>query len=164
MSPVNDQDAALEAAFRITDRVVRLVTTIVWLGFFVIGGLLAIYLWLVVNPTHEPSAAVAAGKVEKLVLDAWDRLLPIATSVLKIVAPVLVLFLGLAFLGALSRQNAQPFDLRKLTSDLPSVLALLIVVTICLLPLGGLVVPEVLNNIALVVVGFYFGKRDRRAE
>ncbi len=43
-------------------------------------------------------------------------------------------------------------------ADLPSFLAVVIVITICLLSLAGLEVPGVLNNVALVVVGYYFGK------
>lgn len=158
-----ERDQALDAAFRITDRVVRLITTIVWLGFLLIVGLVIVYVWLVINPNQDTSAGLASGKIEALVLGAWDRILPIATSVLKLVGPVLVLFLALAFLGALARKGASPFDLTKITSDLPSVLALVIILTICLLPLAGLGVPDVLNNIALVVVGFYFGKREREA-
>jgi hypothetical protein len=160
---VSERDEALQAAFRITDRVVGLISTIVWLGFFLIVGLVVVYVWLVVNPHQDTSAGLAAGKIEALMLSAWDRILPIATSVLKLVGPVLVLFLGLALLGALARRGAHPLDLSRVTSDLPSVLALVIIVTICLLPLGGLGVPDALNNIALVVVGFYFGKRDRGA-
>ena len=76
-----------------------------------------------------------------------------------VMAPVIVLLVALAILKVLSRKNAQPFDLSKFLSDLPSLIAILIVTAICLLPLSGLEVPEVLNNVALVVVGFYFGKR-----
>lgn len=159
-----ERDEALAAAFQITNRIVGVVTTIVWLGFLLIVGLVAVYVWLVINPNQDPSAGLASGKIETLVLNAWDRILPIATSVLRLVGPVLALFLGLAFLGTLARKGASPLDLTKVTSDLPSVLALVIIVTICLLPLGGLAVPDVLNNIALVVVGFYFGKRDRQTD
>lgn len=160
---VIERDQALDAAARITNRIVGLIITIVWLGFLLIVGLVVVYVWLVVNPNQDPSAGLASGKIEGLVFSAWDRILPIATSVLKLVGPVLVLFLAVAVLGALARRGASPLDLSKVTSDLPSVLALVIILTICLLPLGGLVVPDILNNIALVVVGFYFGKRDREA-
>lgn len=156
-----EQDEALEAASRIAERVVSLISTIVWLGFLLIVGLVVVYVWLVINPNQDTSAGLASGKIESLVLGAWDRILPIATSILRLVGPVLVLFLALAFLKVLARKGASPLDLAKITSDLPSVLALVIILTICLLPLGGIGVPDVLNNIALVVVGFYFGKRDR---
>jgi hypothetical protein len=73
---------------------------------------------------------------------------------------VLILLVGLVILAYLSAKGAAPFDLSKITGDLPSTLALVIILTICLLPLAGSDVPSVLNNIALVVVGFYFGKRD----
>jgi len=165
VNPRNDRaterDEALEAAFKLTNRVVGLITTVVWLGFLLIVGLVVVYVWLVINPNQDSSAGLASSKIESLVLNAWDRILPIATNVLKLVGPVLVLFLALAFLKALARKGASPLDLSKITSDLPSVLALVIILTICLLPLGGIGVPDVLNNIALVVVGFYFGKRDR---
>src|SRR5436190_777706 len=86
----NERDQALHAAFQITDRIVGFITTIVWLGFFLIVGLVVVYVWLVVNPNQDPSAGLASGKIEGLVLNAWDRILPIATGVLKLVGPVLV--------------------------------------------------------------------------
>lgn len=155
-----DQDQALEVAARITDRIVSLITTIVWLALILVVGLISVYVWLVVNPKQDTSADLATARIESLVLNSWNQVHPLAASVLKMVGPVLVLFLGLALIGVLSRKGASPFDLVKITSDLPSLLALIIILSICLLPLGGLPVPDVLNNIALVVVGFYFGKRD----
>ncbi len=90
----------------------------------------------------------------------WDKLIPIGQTVLRVAAPVVIILLAVLLLRTLARSGATPFDFGRITSDLPSTLALVIVITICLLPLAGLGVPDVLNNVALVVVGFYFGKRE----
>jgi hypothetical protein len=90
----------------------------------------------------EPTSAARATAlvdIERVMSAMWERLIPIGLQVLKLVA------------------------LSKITSDLPSALALIVIITICLLPLAGVAVPDVLNNIALVVVGFYFGKREASA-
>ena len=96
-------------------------------------------------------------------MTVWDRIIPLGATALRVIAPVIVLLLAVALLTILSRRGAAPFDLSKVVSDLPSVLAMIIVITICLLPLSGLGVPDVLNNVALVVVGFYFGKKTTKA-
>ena len=157
---IPQSDRALDAALQLANRIVGLVSTIIALGFVLILGLVVVYIWLVINVNQDSSAGLASAKIESLVLAVWDRVIPIATAVLRVVGPVLVLFLAFALLSVLAKRGASPLDLAKITSDLPSVLALLIIVTICILPVSGLEVPTALNNIALVVVGFYFGKRD----
>src|SRR5262249_6306058 len=89
----------------------------------------------------------------------WGQLVPLVSQFASLVAPVIVLIFALGLLYRLGIGGASPFSSSTLLSDLPSALALVIIATICLLPLAGLEVPGVLNNIALVVVGFYFGKR-----
>ena len=153
-------DPALEVAHRIVDRIVGIVTIIVVLAFVLLAGLVAVYVWFTVNPAADTNASVVAAQVLTLLTTLWGQLVPLATSVVRIVAPVLIILVAMILLRALSRRSATPLDLRRITSDLPSVLALVIIATICVLPLSGLAVPDVLSNVALVVVGFYFGKRD----
>jgi hypothetical protein len=106
--------------------------------------------------------ADALVNLERAMSTMWDRLVPIGQTVLRVAAPVVIILLAVLLLRTLARAGATPFDLSRVTSDLPSTLALIIVITICLLPFAGLGVPDVLNNVALVVVGFYFGKRESR--
>ena len=42
-------------------------------------------------------------------------------------------------------------------TDVPSLIAIVVIATVCLLPFLRVTVPEVLSNIALVIIGFYFG-------
>ncbi|CCG97170.1 hypothetical protein; putative membrane protein [Marinobacter nauticus ATCC 49840] len=76
-------------------------------------------------------------------------------------APILVLLIvvvGIKMFIPASDESGQKI---QVLSDLPSVLALIIIGSICVLPFAGYGVPDVLQNVALVVVGFYFGRRDR---
>jgi len=153
-------DPALDAAYRLAEKLVNVLRFIIVVAFLLIIALVVAYVWLVVNPSQEPSAGMAAAKLETTLFNVWDKVIPIGLAIIKLVAPIVVLLLALVLLRILGRSGAAPFDLGKITSDLPSVLALLIIITICFLPIAGFSVPDVLNNIALVVVGFYFGKRD----
>ena len=121
-----------------------------------VGGYFYILLQM---PESDLRRADALSRIEQTMLSVWDKLIPIGTIALRVIAPVIVLMVALGVLRVLSRKGAQPFEPSKFVWDLPSLIAILIVLAICLLPLSGLEVPEVLNNVALVVVGFYFGKR-----
>jgi len=153
-------DPALHVAGALLHRLIGLVGTILWLGFFLVLAFGGAYLYFVLNPQGFSGASEAAENARSLLLEIWKSVSPIAVVALRVVAPVLLMLGALVLIAFLARRGASPFDLAKLTSDLPSLLAIVIILTICLLPLSGLDVPDVLNNIALVVVGFYFGKRE----
>jgi hypothetical protein len=97
--------------------------------------------------------------VADILISLWREMLPYIGRFVQLIAPVFVLLFFLGILHRLSSVGNSSFDVSKFIGDLPSVLALIIIVTICLLPIAGFGIPDVLNNIALVVVGFYFGKR-----
>lgn len=151
---------ALQVAGHLLNRLIGLVSIIVVLGFILVLGLVAAYLYFVLNPDGFSGAPAAAEHTQSLLLNIWQGITPIAGTALRVVAPVVLILGALIVVAYLARRGAAPFDLSRVTSDLPSFLAILIILTICLLPLSGLEVPSVLSNIALVVVGFYFGKRD----
>lgn len=151
-----------EHLFRLADRVISLITLIVRLLAFIVIGLLFAYGALILQaPSANDGAAM---QLQMLILKLWEQTTPYVAQFIRLVAPIVVLLFALGVLQRLGKEGAMPFDTSKLLSDLPSVLALVIIVTICLLPLSGIAVPEVLNNIALVVVGFYFGKRKTADE
>jgi len=50
-------------------------------------------------------------------------------------------------------------QLLRTTSDVPSVIAIVVIFTVCLLPLMGIEIPQAMSNIGLVIVGFYFGSK-----
>lgn len=135
--------------FHLADKIINLIRLVVWLLVF--------YGVLIVQP-HEVMGG-AANQLKDLILSLWRDVTPYVARFASLVAPIFVLIFALGILHRLGKNCATPFDSGKLLSDLPSTLALIIIATICLLPLAGLVVPDVLNNVALVVVAFYFGKR-----
>jgi hypothetical protein len=153
-------DRMVVAISRLGEKVISLIGWIVFLTFFVFILLVGGYFYVLIQmPESDPRRPDLLTHIQETMLSVWDRIIPIGSTALRVIAPVIVLMVALAILQILSKKSAQPFDLSKFVTDLPSLIALLIVTAICLLPLSGLVVPEVLNNVALVVVGFYFGKR-----
>ena len=87
---------------------------------------------------------------------------PVLTNIALIVV-ILVLVRGLLF----SQEGRLPGQMRNLFADVPSAIAVLIIGTISLVTILGMDIPEALANIALVIVGFYFGQdrlRKRTAQ
>jgi hypothetical protein len=152
-----------EHLFHLADRVIGLITLVVGLLALVVVGLLAAFFYLLFQPQGANDGA-AAQMLQVLILKLWEQTAPYVAQFIHLVSPIVILLFALGVLHRLGKEGATPFDSSKLLADLPSVLALVIIVTICLLPLSGIEVPEVLNNIALVVVGFYFGKRKTADE
>jgi len=148
--------------FHLANRVISLIFLVIVALVLVLVGLLVFYGVLLSDPQSFPNGAAA--QLRELILNIWGQLTPYVSRFVTLVAPIFVLIFALGLLHRLGSNGASPFAVSKLLSDLPSALALLIITTICLLPLAGLGVPDVLNNIALVVVGFYFGKRKSSDE
>jgi hypothetical protein len=153
-----DARVIIDPAYRLVNRIISVLMAIIVIAGLVILGLLGAYFYAIFN---DKGAALV--DIERQMNAIWANLTPIASSVLRVVAPIIIVLLSFILIRILSRTGATSFNLGAVTSDLPSMLALIIVITICLLPLAGLDVPSVLNNIALVVVGFYFGKRETGA-
>ncbi len=108
-----------------------LLKLLVFLTFVVFAAFLAAYLYsLFGQSATDPHRDAALQRLEQVMGTIWDRILPLATTALQIIAPVIVLLLALALLFRLSHRNS-PIGLPKLVSDLPSFLAILIVATIC---------------------------------
>jgi hypothetical protein len=158
---MNEQTTG-DQLFHLAKGIIGLITLIVWLLMLIVIGLLVFYGFLITQPQELMGGA--ATQLKELILNLWTQITPYVSQFVRLIAPIFVLIFALGFLHRLNREGASPFDTSKLLSDLPSALALLIIFTICLLPLAGLTVPDVLNNIALVVVGFYFGKRKTTDE
>lgn len=161
----DEMQTLIDPVYRLASQIVSVLTAIVWLTLFAVIILIAAYLFALFGmDMNSASRANALIEIRQVISSIWDKLLPIAQQVLRFIAPVMVILLAVLGLRTLSRSGAAPFDLSRITSDLPSALALIIIVTICLLPLAGVAIPDVLNNVALVVVGFYFGRRETDAQ
>ena len=167
MSPVPEPTSEHEPTtsdhlFHLANRVISLIQLLVVLMLLVVVGTLVFYGYLITQPQEVLGGA--STQLRELILRLWEQVTPYAGRFASLVAPIFILIFALGVLHRLGRSGAAPFEVTKLFSDLPSTLALLIIATICLLPLAGLSIPDVLNNIALVVVGFYFGKRKSEGD
>ncbi len=154
----NDVDETSKHLFHLADKVIGLLYLVVWILAVIIIALLIAYGVLLLNPDDKSSASIA--QLQILIISFWEKISGYIGSFVRLVAPIFILLFALGILHKLGKQGVLPINAENLFGDLPSVLALIIIVTICLLPLSGIAVPDVLSNIALVVVGFYFGKRE----
>lgn len=161
MNEKNEQTTSTEL-FRLADRLIGLVSLIVTILGVLAFSVLLFYLFLLVQPDGVMRSN--SRELHELIVRLLEQITPYIAQFLRLLAPIFVLIFTLGVLHRLGKEGANPFNTSKLVSDLPSALALLIIATICLLPLAGLEVPSALNNIALVVVGFYFGKRKTSDE
>jgi hypothetical protein len=149
-----------EYLYLLTSKLIGILGALVIISLLAGVGLIVAFVFSLLSPP-QGARVDATSQIQSLIKILWDSVIPLGQTVLKIAAPILILLVALAAIRRLSTTNAGPIDLRVITSDLPSVLAILIVVAICLLPFAGVEIPQVLNNVALVVVGFYFGRRPR---
>jgi len=118
--------------------------------------ILAIGYVVVVSGSIEGVSPNAAADIKNTIIDIWKTLLPIAANALSIISPIIVL---LVLTGVAHKfLPTKEFTLSGVTQNLPSILAIVVILTICLLPILGMEIPNILGNIALVVVGYYFGK------
>jgi hypothetical protein len=92
-------------------------------------------------------AALGPGLAE-LVKGLWSVLAPVITIIV------------LTFLWRAIRHRAS--GQLEFVKDVPALIAVAVIVTVCMLPILRLGIPEPLANIALVIVGFYFGNQDRK--
>ena len=139
---------------------VGILSMVIGFAMLVLVVLIVAYIASLSMAVDQPSIRETVTRpIEDISLKLWDRVLPIGQTIITILAPILVFLL--AIVEADKLLPCRELSVARVTSDLPSVLALLIVATICLLPLAGVAVPNVLGNVALVVVGFYFGKQGR---
>ncbi|MEA5666197.1 hypothetical protein VA603_01415, partial [Stenotrophomonas sp. MH1] len=119
----SDNGHALEVAGVLLNRLVGLVTTIVVLGFILVLALVGAYLYFVLNPDGFSGAPAAAAQTQSLLLSIWQGVTPIASTALRVIAPVVLILGALVFVAYLARRGAAPFDLSPVTNDLPSFLA-----------------------------------------
>ncbi len=157
----NDLTAIASPVSTLTEKVISILWLIVFLSMMTFITLILVYLYvLLASDLSADRREDALSKISHLAFEIWDKLAPFGQDLLRFAAPVVVIFLALLALRTLIRSGAAPAALASAVSDLPSILALIIIVTLCILPLAGISIPTELNNVALVVVGFYFGKRE----
>lgn len=145
----------------------RVITTLQWIVIPPI--ILAIILMLVYfisllstnapSPAHEEFRNQLGSFLQqfspalgRFALEIWAFLAPILSLIVIIVTLRWLLF---------SPRHAFSKRLGGLVTDVPSLIAIVVLVTMCVLPLVRVDIPQSLGNIALVIIGFYFGVERR---
>ena len=97
---------------------------------------------------EEEKAAYVARKIEQIAFEAWRFLRPLLQAALVLgIAIAALTFFKLDLTGVTE----------KLNWDIRSLLAFSVVAAFCLSAIGGSEGAHLLKDVALVVVGFYFG-------
>jgi hypothetical protein len=156
-------DAIVDGAYQILARLIGIVRMLVVGILLIFFGLVVTYVFVLLGGEQAGIRLDQAQPIRELILQLWEQIAPLGIRALAIIAPVLLLLELLIVVRWLFTTGRLALDRSQFELNLNSVLAITIVVTICLLPLIGLEVPQVLGNVALVVVGFYFGRKSDEA-
>ncbi|MFK3641190.1 hypothetical protein [Pseudomonas protegens] len=136
-------------------RIIGIVSMIVAIPFLLILVLFMVYL-LAVAGVFGTGTGIDPQELKSTLLSVWKDLIPIATQAIQMLLPIITLILVAGALKWLLPSGS--FSLEKLKDNLTAILAIVVISTVCMLPLLGAKIPLALSNIALVVVGYYFGK------
>jgi hypothetical protein len=136
-------------------KIVGIVGNVVLLSIFLFI-ILAVGYVVLVSGCIQGVSPNAAAEVKNTIMEIWKTLIPITANALSVISPIIVLLV----LAGIAHKffPAKEYALSGITQNLPSILAIVVILTICLLPILGMEIPNILGNIALVVVGYYFGK------
>lgn len=132
------------------------ITPILLLCILAVAYLLAIYV-----PTDSVSAHTI-NELRNTIVSLWQSLLPIAHSAFSAVAPVLVLLVVAGLIRWIIPKEGKDLNIDVFTKNSPAIIAIIIIFTICLLAFTRAEIPGILSNIALIVVGFFFGKQEKK--
>ncbi|WP_312840861.1 hypothetical protein [Delftia tsuruhatensis] len=95
-------------------------------------------------------------EIRGLIIDIWKGILPIAEKLLKGTLPIAILALIVGLVKWILPSGS--FSAEILTRNLTAIISSIILATLCILPLLDKEVPLAISNIALVIIGYYFGK------
>ena len=151
----NGGDNSPLSPLRLVNRLVTLLYLVVLLPIIVLLFFLALYIYLAFREGFIGGAVEMMDKmigelgVAKITGNLWEVLAPIISII------VLVMLLRWLFCAPGDQFIAR--QLRQALTDVPSLIAVIVIATVCVLPLLKIEIPDPLGNIALVIVGFYFG-------
>lgn len=140
--------------FRIINRVINIFGGIITVFLLLIFISIVFYLFLPLMTNsfeHETYLKIDQifQKIDPIMNKIWDFIKPLIQFVIIVFIIKWVVF-----------SNSKTSDkLQNLIKDIPSFIALVVIATLCLIPIIGYTIPAPIGNIALVVVGFYFGNK-----
>ncbi|MFQ2633605.1 hypothetical protein ACK3ZK_01735 [Aeromonas caviae] len=141
--------------YDVLNKLLGVVNTIVCIPIAILLVLSVGYLFSVLGVLDSGTLNPQA-EIKQTLMSVWEGLLPIAKQALTALLPIVVLILIISAVKWVLPSGA--FSAEVLTKNLTSIVALVVLATLCILPLLGQEIPLVLSNIALVIVGYYFGK------
>lgn len=157
------------APLNLINRIISLLFLLVGIPVLLWAGLLIItYLPLLFPSTLAADQSVASSQLREQALTLLRDTSPFTSTFAKtlwsFLAPVLSVIIIVVLLRWLlfsQHSGAVGERLGTMVRDVPSLIAVVVIITICLLPILSTEVPAALSNIALVIVGFYFGTERR---
>ncbi|MDD3597368.1 hypothetical protein [Sulfuricurvum sp.] len=147
--------------YNVLSKVISLIGTILIVPIIIFFILSAGYVIALTNYNDQQSKYMSS-EIKMLIFDLWKSLFPLAEHALSIIGPILILVIIVGIIKWLV--PIEKISLRSISDNLPSILAILIIGSISILPVMGQEIPSVMSNIALVVVGFYFGKLQIKSD
>lgn len=153
MSETNGE-ASNQGIYSVLHRLLSIVGWILFVPIFSMVVLIGFYVWSILE--RSANSLAAANDIKEMLATFWQNVKPIAVDILACVVPVLILLVVVGLLKWASPEKW--FNAENLKENLPSVIALVVIVTVCILAIAGNAIPHTLNSIGLVVIGYYFGK------
>lgn len=145
-----------DGTYTVLNKIVSIFAVIVYTIIFVFLILLVIFGYQMIRfPTEGGNLVMTTVST-----DFWAKFLPLANMVLTAMGTALIVLVAFASARLLITPSTR-LDLSRIISDFPSLIAIIVIITISLLSLIKIGIPDVLSNIALVIVGFYFGKATK---
>lgn len=150
---------------RLVNRVITTLQLIVVPPVLLVVILTLVYfLSLLVSPSESSGREEFRSQLSLLLQQFSPAAGRFATEIWSFLAPILSLVVIVVILKWLlfsSKDSALREGVGSMVRDVPSLIAIIVLVTLCLLPVVRVDVPQPLSNIALVIVGFYFGVERR---
>ena len=165
--PSSEREATPEL-FSLLNRVINLLFILIAPLVVSILGLIATLVWVTLTSGSSPAPNQFSNRSEsaQVIQTQINSLLPpletLTQTVWRFIAPLLAFCVVLAIVKwVFLTKGLESFRARLLQTnwDVTSIIAVMVLFTICLIPLMGNTIPEPIANIGLVVVGFYFGSK-----
>jgi hypothetical protein len=137
----------------------RLITLLSWILIppVLVGTLGGACLFTYAVVTEGPGGG-SSGLLQSLAA-VGPGIAELAKGLWSVLAPVITIVVLTFLWRAIRHRTSGQLDFVR---DVPALIAVAVIITVCMLPVLRLVIPEPLANIALVIVGFYFGNQDRK--
>lgn len=161
------QDSTSLAILKLIGQIVCILKWIIIIPLSLLAAMILVYfmslvgVWQPVNPADlnqkiAPLMEQLTSLVANLGTSIWSFLSPILT-----LAVIIILAKWLLFPRVGERIGNK---LSTMVTDIPGFIAVAVVSTVCIMPLLRVEVPAAFSNIALVIVGYYFGSERNRQD